>query len=155
MNNTAVPMDVDRARASNRGGQNNWRGGGFGNRGGARGSNWRRNNAYGNRAWTDPTDEADLNAVQTPPPPRYCYECGQAGHFKQECPQKKQRFNANLVEFDGFEDDPEQRQEKPAEHVARLRAEVDAMSEQEKAMSEQEKAMMLDQFGDSQDFSSA
>jgi hypothetical protein len=147
MNNTTVPMDVDRARASNCGGQNNWRGGGFGNRGGTRGSNWRRNSTYGNQAWTNPTDDADLNAVQVPPPPQYCYECSQTRHFKRECPQKKPQYNANLVEFDGFQDNPEQHQEKPAERVARLRAKVDAMSDQEKAM-------MLDQFGDSQDFSS-
>jgi hypothetical protein len=57
-------------------------------------------------------------------------------------------FNANLVEFNRFEDDPEQHQEKPVDHVAQLCTEIDAMSDQEKAS-------MLNQFGGSQDFSSA
>jgi hypothetical protein len=147
MNNTAVPMDIDCARASNRRGQNNWHGRNPNNRGGAQGSNWRRNNVYGNQAWVDPNDNMDLNAVQAPPPVQYCYECGQARHFKRECPQTKKRYNANLIDFDRFQDDPEQHQEKPPEHVAWLHTEIDAMSNQEKAS-------MLDQFRELQDFSS-
>jgi hypothetical protein len=140
-------MDVDCARINNRGGQNNWRGRNPNNRGGAQGNSWHRNNAYANQTWVDSNDSMDLNAVQAPPPVCYCYECGQAGHFKQECPQIKRCYNANLVDFDSFQDDPEQHQEKPVKRVARLHAEIDAMSDQEKAS-------MLDQFGESQDFSS-
>jgi hypothetical protein len=51
------------------------------------------------------------------------------------------------VNFDGFQDDPKQHQEKPANWVAWLCTEIDAMSDQEKAS-------MLDQFGGLQDFSS-
>ena len=70
MNNTPVPMDLDRARAPT------WCSGGFrGFRGGFQG-----------------------HVAQTNRPPLTCFNCRKEGHFARNCFQRRQT-NANLIDF--------------------------------------------------------
>jgi hypothetical protein len=79
--------------------------------------NWHRGSmdAYRSQIRIKLIEEAEVHAIQTPPAPRMCFECGQPRHFQWECPQCKRYYNANLIEFGRFEDNPEQYQEKLTE----------------------------------------
>src|SRR5258708_21439234 len=69
-NNRPVPMDLSRTRAPNQWGRQ---------RGNAR--------SHGNQTTPRTTNNA-------------CFECGQVGDYARNCPIRRQRTNANLIDFD-------------------------------------------------------
>ena len=95
MNDSAVPMDIGRAR------NRPFRGGGQA------------------RGWLALTDPPKTRGA--------CFNCGEEGHFARNCPRKG-RNRVNLIDFeeDPYEGPP------PKDHVATLKAELSAMTLQEK-----------------------
>jgi len=81
MQNTAVPMDLSRTRAPNRG-----RGG----RGSFRGGR-SQYGQYNNQ----PTNRFQNNATTTGNSSNACFQCGQVGHYARECPQRQRRPQGN------------------------------------------------------------
>src|SRR5216684_1975743 len=69
-NNQPIPMDLSRSRAPNRWGQ-------------------QRGTARGHVAQTTP--HTTNNA---------CFECGQVGHYTRNCPTRRRRTMANLIDLD-------------------------------------------------------
>src|SRR5258708_22457831 len=69
-NNRPVPMDLSHSRAPTRWGQ-------------------QRGNARNRVAQTTP--HTNNNA---------CFECGQMGHYARNCPTRRRRTTANLIDFD-------------------------------------------------------
>ena len=112
MNNTPVPMDLSRARAPT------WRG--------------NRNNAFG--------------CATQAQKPLTCFQCGKEGHFACNCPQRRVGANTAYTptydhfdsEFPDYTDPEEMLPEEPQSTIARVKAELEAMSVEDKARLAQE-----------------
>src|SRR5712691_3544258 len=133
MNNTMIPMDLNRTRAPN------WRG-----RGG--------NPSCGRAAQTSNTPRNNT--------PLVCFQCNQEGHFACNCPQRRQqrpqggyRANQNLIDWNeddayfssnqgGHVEEPERDQ------ISQLKAQICGLSLEDTNR-------LADEMGDSEDFPSA
>jgi len=146
MNNTPVPMNIDRNRANHR--QGNYRGQGNYHSNNYHGQ--RNNNCYqGNRNQYNPQG----NATTTGNTSNTCFNCGEEGHFTRNCPKRRQnnQYNqmANLIDFNDNQGyaDTNTVKENPVEI---LQAQLNSLSTQDR-----EKLAITMGGEDQQDFPSA
>src|SRR6266478_4782241 len=143
MNNTPVPMNIDRNRAPTRG---NYRGNYQGNNFCGRQN---PNRCQGNR----PQNNFQGNVTTTGNSLNACFQCGEVGHFTRNCPKRRQgnQYNqtANLIDFNDNQSFPETEaiEEDPVEV---LQAQLNSLS-----MENREKLALAMGGGDRQDFPSA
>ncbi len=143
MNNTPVPMNIDRNRAPTRGNY----------RGNYRGNNFRGrqnpNRYQGNR----PQSNFQGNAAAAGNSSNACFQCGEVGHFTRNCPKHRQggQYNrtANLIDLNDGQGFPEM---EPIEEdpVEALQAQLNSLSTENR-----EKLALAMGGGDRQDFPSA
>ena len=79
MNNQAIPMDIGRSRAPNRGGYRNPRG-----------------------QWCGRANVTSSNPPKNTSNARF--QCGEVGHYARECPTRQKR-HINLIDFDPAQED--------------------------------------------------
>jgi len=143
MNNTPVPMNIDRNRAPTRGNY----------RGNYRGNNFRGrqnpNRYQGNR----PQNNFQGNAATTGNSSNACFQCGEVGHFARNCPKCRpnNQYNrtANLINLNDNQNyvDTNASEEDPVEA---LQAQLNSLTTENR-----EKLMLAMGGGDQQDFPSA
>src|SRR6266403_3392464 len=143
MNNTPVPMNIDRNKAPTRGNyRGNYRGNNFRGRQNPNRyqGNRQQNNFQGNAAAAGNSSNA-------------CFQCGEVGHFARNYPKRRQggQYNrtANLINFNDSQSFPETEviEEDPVEA---LQAQLNSLS-----MENREKLTLAMGGGDRQDFPSA
>src|SRR6266446_3319620 len=143
MNNTPVPMNIDRNQAPTRG---NYRG------------NYRGNNFHGRQnpnryQGNHPQNNFQGNAAATGISSNACFQCGEVGHFARNCPKHCQgsQYNrtANLIDFNDNQNFPKTDiiEEDPVEA---LQAQLNSLSTENR-----EKLALAMGGGERQDFPSA
>ncbi len=93
MNNTPVPMNIDRNRAPTRGNY----------RGNYRGNNFRGRQNPNRYQGNCPQNNFQGNTAATGNPSNTCFQCREVGHFARNCPKRhpNSQYNrtANLIDF--------------------------------------------------------
>src|SRR6266436_3404590 len=101
MNNTLVPMNIDRNRAPTSGNY----------RGNYRGNNFRGQQNPNRYQGYRPQNNFQVNTTTTGNSSNACFQCGEVGHFTRNCPKRRQggQYNqtANLINFNENQNFPE------------------------------------------------
>ena len=120
-NNRPIPMDLSRSRAPNRWGQ-------------------RRGAAQNHVAQMTP--RPNNNA---------CFECGQIGHYAQNCPTRRQRTTANLIDFneEAFDDETVVAPEETS-----TQGRINALCQELMGMPQEEREKLAKDIGPQEDFPS-
>ncbi len=135
MNNTPVPMDLDRTRV------NQFQGRGRGYQG------------YQGRVAAleergGPQNYQAPNRMPMAGPQGACFKCGQMGHFARNCPRKQRQANINLLDFNDHN-------KLVTEPIAPVRDKVASVKQQLSSMMDQKWEALAKEMGIDEDFPAA
>src|SRR5260370_30474771 len=80
-----------------------------------------------------------------------CFECGQVGHYARNCPARRQRANANLIDLD---EDPFEDQTMVESKDTSTQGRINALRQELMGMPQVERDKLAKEIGPQEDFPS-